>query len=52
MNNETEVKFRQIDLSAEMKKAWGAEWNKPEIAYEFSNGKKYELRTEDAGIYK
>ena len=43
--------FREINLSAEIKKIWGAKWNSPELAYEFSNGKKFYLRTEDAGIY-
>lgn len=50
-NNETKVKFTEINLSAEIKKIWGDKWNAPEIAYEFSNGRKFELRTEDAGIY-
>lgn len=51
MNNETPVRFRQIDLGAEMRKQWGPEWNKPETSYEFSNGRKFELRTGDAAIY-
>jgi hypothetical protein len=50
-NNESNAKFRVIDMNAEARKAWGPEWNKPEIAYEWSNGKKHELRTEDAAIY-
>lgn len=44
--------FRTIDLSAEVKKIWGPKWGAPEIAYEFSNGRKFELKTEDALIYK
>lgn len=52
MNNETPPKFRVIDMNAEAKKAWGPEWNKPEVAYEWSNGKKHYLRTEDATIYE
>ena len=43
--------FKTVDLGAEVIRMWGAEWNKPEIAYEFSNGKKFELRTGDAAIY-
>lgn len=50
-NNESDVKFRTIDLGAEARKAWGVDWNKPEVSYEFSNGRKFELRTEDAAIY-
>lgn len=40
--------FRVIDMNAEVKKMWGPEWNKPEVSYEFSNGRKFELKTEDA----
>ena len=48
----TEVNFREIDLAAEVKKIWGPKWNAPEVSYEFSNGRKFELRTEDAAIYE
>lgn len=44
--------MREINLSAEIKKIWGAEWNKPELEYEFSNGKRFYRRTEDAAIYE
>ena len=44
-------KFRVIDLSAEVKKMLGPKWNAPEVSYEFSNGRKFELRTGDAAIY-
>jgi len=50
--NNNEPNFRTINVSAEIKKMWGPEWNAPEVAYEFSNGKKYYLRTEDAAIYE
>lgn len=50
-NNETPVVMREIDLSAEVKKILGPKWNDPEVAYEFSNGKKFYLRTGDAAIY-
>ena len=48
----TEVNFREIDLAAEVKKIWGPKWSAPEVSYEFSNGRKFELRTEDAAIYE
>lgn len=51
-NNESDAKFKVIDLSAEIKKMWGPEWNAPEVAYEWSNGKKHYLRTGDAAIYE
>ena len=44
--------FRTINLSAEVKKMWGQEWNEPETAYVFSNGRKFTLRTGDAAIYE
>lgn len=44
--------FREINLSAEIKKMYGPEWNKPEPSYEFSNGRKFTLRTGDASIYE
>jgi len=50
--SKTEVNFRTIDLGAEVKKIWGPKWNAPEVSYEFSNGRKFELRTEDAAIYE
>lgn len=43
--------FRVLDLSAEVRRIYGSKWNAPEPAYEFSNGRKFELRTEDAAIY-
>lgn len=45
------VNFRTIDLGAEIRKMYGPEWNAPETSYEFSNGKKFKLRTGDAAIY-
>ena len=43
--------FKVIDWNAEVKKVWGPEYNRPEVSYEFSNGRKFELKTEDAAIY-
>ena len=51
MNPPNDPKSRIIDMGAEARKAWGPEWNAPEVAYEFSNGKKFKLKTEDAAIY-
>lgn len=51
MNNESEVVFKEVNLSAEIKRLWGPKWNAPEPSYEFSNGRKFELRTGDAAIY-
>ena len=43
--------FKTLDISAEIKKAYGPSWNAPETSYEFSNGRKFTLRTGDAAIY-
>lgn len=50
-NDRHEPVFREINLGAEAKKAWGAKFNAPEVEYEFSNGKKFYRRTGDAAIY-
>lgn len=50
-NNETPPTFSTIDLGAEAKKIWGPKWSAPETSYEFSNGRKFELKTGDAAIY-
>ena len=42
---------REVSLSAEIKKIWGPKWGEPETSYEFSNGRKFQLRTADAAIY-
>lgn len=52
MSDTAPSNFKVIDLNAEAKKMWGPEYNNPEKSYEFSNGRTFELRTEDAGIYK
>jgi len=43
--------FRTIDMNAEAKKRLGVKWDEPEPAYEFSNGRKFVLKTGDAAIY-
>lgn len=44
--------FREVNLSAEIKKIWGPEWNQPEVEYEFSSGRKFKRKTEHAAIYE
>ena len=51
MSQDTSGQVTVIDLSAEAKKIWGPRWSEPEPAYEFSNGRKFTLRTGDAAIY-
>jgi hypothetical protein len=52
MEDSHQPTFRTIDMSAEARKAWGPKWNAPEVSYEFSNGRKFHLRTGDAAIYE
>ena len=42
---------KTVNLTAEIRKIWGPERNAPEASYEFSNGRKFVLRTGDAAIY-
>lgn len=46
------VTSRETNLSAEVRKIWGVEWSAPSLAYEFSNGRKFWLQTQDAAIYE
>ena len=46
------VKTRVINWAAEVRKEWGEEWNKPEIAYEFSNDRKFEDTGDNNGVYQ
>lgn len=48
----TAAPMREINISAEIKKIWGVEWNKPELEYRFSNGREFRRRTEDVGVYE
>jgi hypothetical protein len=42
---------RTINISAEARRMWGAEWTQPEPLYEFS-GRTFKARTLDSGIYR
>lgn len=39
---EQKVTTKVISFSELVRVRWGKEWSKPEIAYEFSNGRKFE----------
>lgn len=42
MSNPTQkVKTREYDLATQVRKEWGEEWKKPEVVYEFGNGRKF-----------
>jgi len=38
---EQRVRTRTIDWASEVRKAWGKDWNTPDIAYEFGNNRKF-----------
>ena len=42
---------RTFDLAALVRKAWGDEWLKKEVVYEFSNGRKFEDSGVNGGPY-
>lgn len=42
LQNTKPVTTRKTDFAAEARKHWGDEYYKPDAAYEWSNGKKYE----------
>jgi hypothetical protein len=45
--------FRTTSLSAAIKKSWGTEWSRPDIAYEMSNGRKFDSTDRrESGVYK
>ncbi len=48
----TEVQTREFTMLELAQKYWGKDWNKPEVVYEFSNGRKFESTdAADSGIY-
>lgn len=51
MSDPTKVSTKILDWAALVKKAWGPEWNEPDIAYQFSNDRKFKDSGSDGGIY-
>ncbi len=46
------VQFRTLSLAELARKAWGKEWNKPDVAYEFTGNRKFESTdSRESGIY-
>jgi hypothetical protein len=46
------VRTKPIDYAALVKRAAGKDWNKPEPAYEFSNGRKFDDTGSNGGPYR
>lgn len=42
---------RQIDYGALVRQAWGDDWLKKDVAYEFSNGRKFAASEPQGGPY-
>lgn len=45
------VTTRQIDYGNLVRRAWGTEWSKKDIVYEFSNGRIFRDPTTQGGPY-
>jgi hypothetical protein len=43
--------FRTVDWGAISRKAWGEDYHKPDIAYEFSNGRRFNDSAPNGGPY-
>jgi len=51
-NNQTNIpKIRHYSWLALVQQSWGGEWTKRDIAYEFSDGRKFEDSGAHSGIY-
>lgn len=44
--------YRTLNWAAMVRKAWGKEWKKPEVAYRFSNGREFESSDRNGGPYQ
>jgi anti-sigma-K factor RskA len=42
---------RNRDLGAMVREAWGDEWLKKDVAYQFSNGRRFEVSEPNGGPY-
>ena len=52
MNEQIPVQTKNIDYAALVRKVVGEEFNKKDIVYEFSDGKKFEDTGSNGGPYK
>lgn len=51
-NRKERTHTREINASAQARQAWGSEYTKPDVAYEFSSGRKFDSTDKrDTGIY-
>ena len=44
--------IRHYDYAALIRELWGEGWGKPDVAYEFSNDRKYDDSGAHSGIYE
>lgn len=43
--------FRTIDYGSQVRSAWGDDWMKKEVAYQFSNGREFKDPAPNGGPY-
>lgn len=47
------TRTRKISVSAMVKKAWGSEYSRRDVVYEFSNGRRFESTDRgESGVYR
>jgi hypothetical protein len=47
------TRTRTINWGAEVKKAWGPEWARPDIGYRFQNGREFDCSDKsESGVYR
>ena len=51
MSDQIPVQTKPIDYAALVRKALGEDYNKPEVVYEFSNGKTFKDSGSNGGPY-
>ena len=51
MDPQNKVQTRDFDWKSLVSKSWGKDYKKPDTAYEFSNGRKFEDTTEQGGSF-
>ena len=44
--------YRTVNWAAVVRRAWGKEWNKPEVGYKFSNGRTFDSSDAGGGPYR
>lgn len=52
-DNEQRVKFRDLSWEEICRRAWGKQWNEPEVVYEFTGSREFKSTDHtSSGIYE